>query len=951
MKDQNSISTQERLPTGEDFFALKEKGMKYIQDLSGKEWTDYNEHDPGITILEQLCYGLTDVAYRCNFPIQDLLAESPKGKIDQKKNSFHSPSQVFSTHPVTLMDYRKLLIDSFEEIQNAWFTPVALPAREERLSGLYQVEIMPSLSFKRAIKKTPQVKDQLKDKIYGFLQSIRNLGEQFLEPVILSPQQVTLSVAIEIEEDVNPERIFSLLLFALEKYLYQPVAYSNLEELLSEKETMQEVFSGPRLKGGLIKNSELKAKVNRLHPESFQRIFARVPGVKKVTELSINGKQGTEAFTVEPGCFATLSTKENDPESIYRTMVLRVNRMRQSIHRDSVDRRVSELWSKNYRQFQFDRLRESHFEEKLQGKFRFLARYTSICNHFPSIYGLGKEGLPSYASVEIKAKVKQLKGYLLLMEQLMANALAQLAAFTQFIDPAESRSEITYFAQQVSSLDPMVSLVRTLEEDDQKAKSTQEFSFSGEKESDFFDRKNRILDHFLARFGENLDPVPFRLARKVNLIPSQSALQRVLIEAKASLLAKIDDFNYYKAKGQNHKAHNRHALSGLERAIYTFSGIRYTTDLLCHQLSANALVDTAGQKESVILDDEKALYAQFQPLAATEWEEIVASSTSDYLIFQNIEIKQLFRDTLDQKSYLISKKKDNQGLWQLLFKKSDTTWEIIWEGKSRKDGIERLSATIDRIREMNAVSEGFYLLDHILLQEILEDSEFGFQLYDSEGRATFTSPFFLSENERAEALEEFYTAVSNGIRYEPGMSEIKILGSDGSLVASCNLMAFEPGEVHQLIADTVETAMLMAGSSFEQGYFALRQVENIRLQGTFMKTRPCKQLRVVCKRRLGTGEIVGEDFFNLAATLVLPDWPARFQEKQFKSFLKELVQQRVPSHIKVQIHWLDFMDFGEFEGLYFDWKSLQKKGADQTSRKEVALKLYQNIKRLEDSER
>ena len=51
-------------PEGLDFNGLKRKGLKLLQKLSGKAWTDYNLHDPGVTILEVLCYALTDLVYR-----------------------------------------------------------------------------------------------------------------------------------------------------------------------------------------------------------------------------------------------------------------------------------------------------------------------------------------------------------------------------------------------------------------------------------------------------------------------------------------------------------------------------------------------------------------------------------------------------------------------------------------------------------------------------------------------------------------------------------------------------------------------------------------------------------------------------------------------------------------------------------------------------------------------
>ena len=51
------------------------------QKFSGEKWTDYNYHDPGITLLEQICYAITDLGYKSNF------AKNACSKL-QKKGEF-----------------------------------------------------------------------------------------------------------------------------------------------------------------------------------------------------------------------------------------------------------------------------------------------------------------------------------------------------------------------------------------------------------------------------------------------------------------------------------------------------------------------------------------------------------------------------------------------------------------------------------------------------------------------------------------------------------------------------------------------------------------------------------------------------------------------------------------------------------------------------------------------
>ena len=64
MTDPVTISPGPPLNPGLDYAALKREGTTLVQEWSGAIWTDYNESDPGVTILEQLCYALTELSYR-----------------------------------------------------------------------------------------------------------------------------------------------------------------------------------------------------------------------------------------------------------------------------------------------------------------------------------------------------------------------------------------------------------------------------------------------------------------------------------------------------------------------------------------------------------------------------------------------------------------------------------------------------------------------------------------------------------------------------------------------------------------------------------------------------------------------------------------------------------------------------------------------------------------------
>lgn len=116
---ENIILKSRKLPAAADFHFLRSEGLRYIERMASRYWTDYNVHDPGVTIMEALCYAITELSYRTGFDIRDLLTNRD-GTISQP---FFTPREIMTTAPLTLLDYRKLLID-INGVANAWIFPV-----------------------------------------------------------------------------------------------------------------------------------------------------------------------------------------------------------------------------------------------------------------------------------------------------------------------------------------------------------------------------------------------------------------------------------------------------------------------------------------------------------------------------------------------------------------------------------------------------------------------------------------------------------------------------------------------------------------------------------------------------------------------------------------------------------------------------------------------------------
>ncbi|MGB8195356.1 MAG: hypothetical protein WCF67_25715, partial [Chitinophagaceae bacterium] len=166
------------LPKSQDFRKLKEEGLEYIQQCSGNAWTNLNPSDPGITILDQLCFALTELGYCNDFELNDMLTDAD-GKLELK-DQFYQPEEILTTAPVTINDYRKYLKDGIEEVNNAVIVPLTKNTTGPRYIYQCYLLIDPSIV-------DPQLIDNICRSAFFHLNKSRNLGELFLMPLALQP--------------------------------------------------------------------------------------------------------------------------------------------------------------------------------------------------------------------------------------------------------------------------------------------------------------------------------------------------------------------------------------------------------------------------------------------------------------------------------------------------------------------------------------------------------------------------------------------------------------------------------------------------------------------------------------------------------------------------------------------------------------------------------------------
>src|SRR5450432_1828399 len=250
------------LPPAMDYTALRTQGIALLEQMNGGKWTDFNVHDPGITILEALCYVLTDLAYRAGYSVPDLLA----GSGDSAANSLYTAPEILTTNPVTVNDLRKVALD-VDGVKNAWVEPVQSttfyyhagkqeaslapdpPATEPpakvpvSVKGLYNV-LIETLDM-AGIDGT-----QVRRNVALQLHSSRPLCEDFVDVQVLDPQFVQAQMAIEIDPIEDAAELLAQVLLAVEEQLSPTIPVVAASELVNAGVPVDDVLEGPRLQRG-----------------------------------------------------------------------------------------------------------------------------------------------------------------------------------------------------------------------------------------------------------------------------------------------------------------------------------------------------------------------------------------------------------------------------------------------------------------------------------------------------------------------------------------------------------------------------------------------------------------------------------------------------------------------------------------------------------------------------
>ncbi len=416
---QENYITDTQLPLELDFKALKAEGLAYIQKHSSSEWTNLNPSDPGVTILEQLCYAFTELGYCGNFAMKDILTDK-NGNLTVD-NQFYLPQNILTTSPITVNDYIKFIIDDVPSVKNVVILPI--PLAFPFVNGIYQVYLLLDPNY-----SNPSVIDAPISETFSVLNSRRNLGELFLQPQLLLPKKYTVSGKLVVKSGYDLNTIMPQIQQEINNYIFPDVVQTGYNKLKLEGEKTNDIFNGPSLKNGWISSESIQPKKDSIQPFEITQLIKNVEGVQSISGISFtyNGTpEDTATCAVnEILTFNIINTQSEKTSNSSFTISMQSKPLNASLQTSLLD----ELANMQQTNSQVNEVAAVQIAPKLpSGKYRDITSYYSIQHTFPEAYAVGLNAVNDTMPAYQIAQSRQLKGYLSLFDQMLSNQFAQLA--------------------------------------------------------------------------------------------------------------------------------------------------------------------------------------------------------------------------------------------------------------------------------------------------------------------------------------------------------------------------------------------------------------------------------------------------------------------------------------------------------------------------------------------
>jgi hypothetical protein len=928
-----------------DYEALRKEGIEHISKLSGAVWTDYNDHDPGITMLEYLSFGITDIGYRCNFPITDLLYSRENRSTDMVDNAFIPPEKILPCAALTIDDYRKLILDKVKEVDNVWIEQVT--DQKEKFKGLYDIRLQ--INKEQQQNSTPE---NIKNKVAEQFRENRNLCEDIRDIYVLSQEYLEIEAKVDLEGDASAEQTLADIIHELEHFLAPKIVFYSQEEMLASGMDINTLFDGPLTEKGFIKTAELASQITRINISQLRDTIASIVGVRSIDqiqvklnglpyfdeEISISSRSyfvlGDSMKLMEGTAEFPIGFRRNN-QLVKPNLFQALQMLKTHIARDS----------QNY----LHKLHPRTIATTTQKDLADIGAYYSIQRFFPAVYGIGAYGLPREANLLRKSQARQLKGYLAVFETMFSSYLRQLTQIRHLFSigtkPSENEANNVYELKTTNRLDldsaeagpsyfarfpidiPDIESLIALDgetwdwktEDQALARNsdlyqdhfdTSNVNLAIEKKlaentalfDQVLDRRNEFLDHLLARFGESISGEWLNafVANPNDL----SLLKKSMIKTKCRILQEYETLSRDRGKGFNYRAKDHVKESKLKwRDMETDNWTSHNVSGLKKRLSYWINLPSYADRS----------LTGFFPFEQFDLKKRTDASTQTETQ-PNIPLKAILQHGWNIHNYSIAENENNAAYKISIQAGAQGVRYPLLELESLAEAEATRDRFIDAVHAFNLNSRGFFVVEHLLLRPLHQG---GYKLI-----LDIAEQSVINENSaESEKDSDPFESLGYASREEmDGLAEDLLLIVLGAREKH-NYEVLPDGPKYFIVITQNKRPVLVSAKSYEskdKAESVLKQLTDKMME--VLKPAATIQnhwIQFMAEPVAGMG--VENAFYAHRLSIVLPNWPGIFMDQRFKDWFKQLVAQNIPAHLRADMLWLDWSEMKAFEDTYQKW--------------------------------
>lgn len=477
-------------------------------------------------------------------PVIANIPESPEQVLD---NALRKP--VFANVAVTFKpdrDDAAIEVIAFDNVpMNIWFR-----STEER-RALELADLKMAIIDKTAAGIFPKYLEKIKkaDTVIAetiqVLHNHRNLAEDYCTIKAIEVEDIAICADMEVEASADIEAVLAEAYYRIDQYMSPDLKFYSLQQLLDAGKPVDEIFEGPALSNGFIDNDELADASLRtmLYASDVINMVMDIPGVKSIKNF-VFAKYDDNGYITETQSWSMAVSFNRQPRLYVEGTKMLVFKNGLPFLADSNELSDTLQVVKG----QHTQPKYSVLENDLpvpHGNYYELEAYYALQNSLPFTYGVGADGLSDAATDLRKAQAKQLKAYLLFFEQLLVNYLSQLANLKELFAVDDTVTQ-TYFSRLLQSDE-----IEGLSDLYKSSMTTSALQGLIENKETFLDRRNRFLDHLLARFAENFNDYALML---YSYTDEKDIADSQLIENKISFLQGFAELSSDRAKSFNYKS-------------------------------------------------------------------------------------------------------------------------------------------------------------------------------------------------------------------------------------------------------------------------------------------------------------------------------------------------------------------------------------------------------------